>query len=310
MRIASGCVFLLHMKFLFVPIGLAVSLLFCRPEISHAETTENTNDIRAVAREILNETKPATERDALIAANASHSAELIVRLASQVKAGTPDEYRGIPSIWKVAIAAGKRNDDSEIKEILGVSLPKLDEPLHDWQAVVIGGGIINGLSLEGIWPGERIKNILHDAAELETRWLRSIKLASLMADDEKVRHGTRYDALRMLGVAPWKTYGAQLSKYLGKGVNGELQQGAVSGLSDVESDEASKALIENFKNLLERNRQFALDALLRTDSRIDKLLSAIADGKIKFSALGAERLKKLKALPDQKIRGRVETLEK
>ena len=289
---------------------LAVPLLFCRPDISRAETTENTNDLRAVAREILNETKSAAERDALIGANASHSAELIVQLAGQVKVGMPDEYRGIPSIWKVAIAAGKRNDDSEIKEILGVSVPKPNEPLHDWQAVVVGGGIINGLSLEGIWPGERIKNILHNDTELEARWLRSIKLASLMADDEKVRHGTRYDALRMLGVAPWKDYGAQLTKYLGKGVNGELQQGAVSGLADVDSQEAADALIANFENLTERNRQFVLAALLRNDVRVSKLLDAVSAGKITFSVLGSERLQKLRQSPDEKIRRRIEILEK
>ena len=166
------------------------------------------------------------------------------------------------------------------------------------------------MSLKEIWPRERIEKILHGDAYLETRWNNSIKLASIMADDEKVRHGTRYDALRLLGVAPWKDYGAQLTKYLGKGVNGELQQGAVSALSDVESDEVAKTLIDNFENLSERNRQFALDALLRNDSRISKLLNAIADGKIKFSALGAQRLKKLKAVPDEKLRCRIETLEK
>jgi hypothetical protein len=242
--------------------------------------------------------------------NAAKSAEQILELVKKVEVGTADEYREIPAIWRVAIAAGKRNDAIELKEILSIGLPKPDEPLRDWQAVVIGGGIINGLSLEGIWPRERIEKILRGDSELETRWLRSIKLASLMADDEKVRHGTRYDALRMLGVASWKDYGAQFNKYLGKGVNGELQQGAVSGLSDVDSNEAAKALIENFENFTEGNQRFALDALLRNDSRIDQLLNAVAGGKIKFAALGAERVKKLKSSSDHKIRERVEKLEK
>src|SRR6185436_1681572 len=137
------------------------------------------------------------------------------------------------------------------------------EPLRDWQAVVIGGGIINGLSLEGIWPRERLAPITQKNADLKGRWNRSIQLAAVMADDEQIRHGTRYDALRMLCIAPWRTYGARLTKYLSKGVNGELQQGAVSGLSDVEAIEAADALIANFENLTEKNRQFALDALLR-----------------------------------------------
>lgn len=298
------------MKLLLVRnLGVALLLLFCCGKFFDAHAQDNTKGLAAIAQQILDANKPAPEGDALIAANANQSAKLIVELARQIKVGTPDEYRGIPSIWKVAIAAGKRNGSSELKEILSVSLPKRDEPLRDWQAVVIGGGIINGLSLEGIWPRKRIEKILHDDAELETRWLRSIKLASLMADDEKVRHGTRYDALRMLGVTSWKSHGAQLTKYLGKNVNGELQQGAVSGLSDVESNEVAKTLIENFENLSEGNRQFALDALLRNDSRISKLLNTIADGKIKFSSLGTERVKKLKELPNKKFRERVEQLE-
>lgn len=271
---------------------------------------ETTNELRTVARQILDTSKPAAQRDALLNAHSDKSAELIVELVNQIQVGTDDEYRGIPSIWRVAIAAGKRNNESELKEILLVSLPKLDEPLRDWQSVVIGGGIINGLSLEGIWPRERIEKIVRADAQLETRWVRSIKLASQMTDDEKVRHGTRYDALRMLGVAPWKDYGAQLTKYLGKGVNGELQQGAVSGLSDVDSNEVAKTLIDNFENFTEGNRQFALDALLRTEARSNRLLNAIADGKIKFAVLGPERLKKLKNSSSEKIRQRIAQLEK
>lgn len=287
----------------FTIFAAAISL-FVVNGVAHAE------NLAEVAKQVLDGGKPAAERNALIASHATQSAPLIVELVKQIEVGTADEYRGIPSIWKVAIAAGKRNREAELKEILSVSVPQLNEPLRDWQAVVIGGGIINGLSLEGIWPRERIEKILQNDAELEHRWNRSIKLASQMADDETVRAGTRYDALRMLGVASWNDYGAQLTKYLGKGVNGELQQGAVSGLSDVDSNEIAKTLIENFDNLNERNRAFALDALLRNESRIRRLLNAVADGKIKFSALGPERLKKLKEHPDQKIRERVEALQK
>ena len=61
-----------------------------------------------------------------------------------------------------------------------------------------------------------------------------------MADDDKVPSGTRYDALRVLGVEPWEKRGAQLVRYLGN-KNAELQMGAVSGLGDVHSPEAAKA---------------------------------------------------------------------
>src|SRR5687768_5165326 len=103
--------------------------------ILHAQAQEPSPGLAAVAQQILDANKPAPEGDALIAANAKQSAQLIVELAKQIKVGTPDEYRAIPAIWKAAIAAGKRNNDSELKEILDASLPQRDEPLRDWQAV-------------------------------------------------------------------------------------------------------------------------------------------------------------------------------
>lgn len=290
-------------------LRIVLNTLLAFSLFSESLQADDTNKLSVIASQILDPTKPPPEREALLVAHSDKSAKLIVELVNQIKIGTADEYRRIPSIWKVAINAGKRNKDSELKKILSVSLPQLAEPLRDWQAVVIGGGIINGLSLEGIWPRERIEKVLKGDADLERRWNRSIQLASIMADDEKVRHGTRYNALRMLGVAPWKSYGAQLTKYLGKDVNGELQQGAVSGLADVESNEAAIELIENFQNLTERNQQFALDGLLRNDFRRNRLLDAFAEEKIKFSSLGPARLKKLKESSPE-TRERVEQLEK
>ena len=55
-----------------------------------------------------------------------------------------------------------------------------------------------------------------------------------MADDEKVPTGTRYDALRIVALDSWKDAEPRLTKYLAKSANAELQQGAVSGLMDVE----------------------------------------------------------------------------
>ena len=40
--------------------------------------------------------------------------------------------------------------------LLDASLPKRGEPLRDWQAVVVGGGAVNGISLEGGWPARRV----------------------------------------------------------------------------------------------------------------------------------------------------------
>ncbi|MEA2736194.1 MAG: hypothetical protein QOE14_2645, partial [Humisphaera sp.] len=161
-----------------------------------------------------------------------------------------------------AIAAGKRNDAAMLKKMLDVSLPKSDEPLRDWQAVVLGGGIINGISQQGAWPGDRLTEIIGDDADLKSRWQRALDLASTMADNEKTPPGTRYDALRMLGVEPWEKRGDQLTRYL-KNENAELQMGAVSALADVKSPEASSALKAALPTLTEKNRNLAEEGLKR-----------------------------------------------
>lgn len=143
--------------------------------------------------------------------------------------GNEEEYRRIPWIWRVAIACGKRNDGGEIRDLLDESLPSHNEPLRDWQAVVVGGGIINGLTQVGVWPRERIEEILRGAPTIGKRWPRTLGLSVAMADNAKVRSGTRYDALRMVAMLPWQDCHERLEKYLRDGPR-ELQMGAVSGL--------------------------------------------------------------------------------
>ena len=131
-----------------------------------------------------------------------------------------------------------------------------------------------------------------------------------MTDDEKVPTPTRYDALRMLGVEPWEKRGSQLTKYLAKGVHPELQQGAVSGIADVNEPKAAAALIEAMAGLTESNRNLALDALLRDEPRVGMLLDAIAGGKLKPESLGEARTKKLLEHPNARLRERAASVLK
>ena len=59
-------------------------------------------------------------------------------------------------------------------------------------------------------------------------------LAVAMAADESVKTGTRYDALRILGVESWKKRGATLTKYLGAGIHAEVQSGAIGAVNDMQ----------------------------------------------------------------------------
>ena len=208
----------------------------------------------------------------------------------------------------MAVAGGRRNQTTEMESLLAASLPKAGEPLRDWQAVVIGGGVVHGISLSGAWPGDRLKEILRGENDLSARWKPVPDLAVAMAADERVKPGTRYDALRILGVESWKKRGATLTRYLEAGIHPEVQSGAIGGLNDIRAREVGPALISSLKNLPERNRSAALNALLRDDSRMTALLDAVAAGRLTASDLGEARVQKLETAANRKLRARAEQL--
>jgi putative heme-binding domain-containing protein len=227
--------------------------------------------------------------------NRPDAAEAIAKLLDGLAVGTPAEYERIPAIWQEAIAAGRRNNAGELVRIVDLALPKEGEPLHDWQAVVIGGGVVNGVSSQGPWPGARIAELLDGFPQLKSRWERTIDLAADMADDEGVASGTRYDALRILGADAWDRRGAQLSKYLARDAHAELQMGAVSGAADMDSPRAAEALVAALPHLQEANRRLAVQGLLRTPERRHALVAAVESGPLYKDLLTAEELAALAA---------------
>ncbi|MCH9792568.1 MAG: neutral/alkaline non-lysosomal ceramidase N-terminal domain-containing protein, partial [Planctomycetes bacterium] len=124
----------------------------------------------------------------------------IKSLVARVKVGTKDEYREIPEIWRTAVALGKRNQAEEIKKLLDASLPEEQGTLQRWQAVVIGGGIVNGITIAGDWPRARIEGIVKGDKKLTARWKHALLQSVKMADDPQIKAGTRYDALRMIAM--------------------------------------------------------------------------------------------------------------
>jgi putative heme-binding domain-containing protein len=257
-------------------------------------------DPASIGRFLLDSSQSRDAREAAIRSNPQFAAKLIGEMTRDIEPG--NEYERIPWIWRVAIACGKRNETPQLAQILAVSLPSEGEPLRDWQAVVIGGGVINGISQRGVWPKERVEEILKDHPDLLPRWQRALDLAAAMADDAHVNNGTRYDALRMLGVEPWSKRGEQLHRYLAASTDAELQMGAVSALGDVKAAEAARALCAALDGLSAGNREIALVALLRDDER----LAALAEAKM--SATTHDQLVKLAQHPDASVRDRAQKL--
>lgn len=286
-------------------------LAACLASVFPTEPVAEAASKRAAA--ILDESKPSREREALVKERSVPAGDLIAAMTRDLTPGTKAEYARIPWIWRVAIDAARRNDPAEIRRILDVSFPDPDRKLDEWRAVVIGGGLINGITQAGDWPGPRIETALKDDASLSARYRRALDLASAMADDPKIPTGTRYDALRMLGATSWDRRGAQLVSYLKKETHPELQMGAVSGLGDIRDHpgDVAKALIDVLGSLDATNRALALQALIRDEARALRLLDAVADGRLKPDALGAKTTGALKAQASESVRRRaVELLGK
>jgi putative membrane-bound dehydrogenase-like protein len=233
-----------------------------------------------IAPFLLDDSQSMERRQAAIDRRPGMGPGIVALLVAEIDSNAEEEYRRIPWIWRVAIAVGKRNDGGELRDLLDVSLPQSGEPLRDWQAVVIGGGVINGISQLGVWPDERLADVIAGVPNGAARWQRVMELAATMADDESVRSGTRYDALRMIALAGWDQRGEHLRRYLANGVNDELQMGAVSGLVDIQADEVADVLIERLPQMSARNQKLAIEGLLRTEQRCLAMLEAMAANRL------------------------------
>jgi putative membrane-bound dehydrogenase-like protein len=232
-------------------------------------------------------------------ASGADAATAIAELLDGLAVGKPEEYERIPSIWQHAIAAGKRNSASELRRIMDLALPHAGQPLEDWQAVVIGGGVVNGLSQVGEWPDQRLAEIMKGVPSLLGKWNRTLKLADKMAGDEETPTGTRYDALRILGAGTWSDCGPRLAAFLSEGAHAELQMGAVSGLNDFNSEEVAPLLVKSLSYLKGRNKQLAVDALLRTPGRAQALLSARSNAAVSPELLTEKQWKSAESVAAQ-----------
>jgi hypothetical protein len=228
------------------------------------------------------------------AGKAGDAANAISKLVDGLAVGTPAEYERIPEIWRIAVEAGKRNDADELRRLLEISVPQPNEPVQHWQVVVCGGGIVNGLSTAGVWPRARIAELIRQNPPLERRCDRMIELSAAMSEDDAVRSGTRYDALRILGADEFAGSGERLKKYLEHN-DAELQMGAISGLSDMNSPRAAEAILGSFAHYQDENRKIAIHAMLRTNERRALLRKAIDNGEVPAAALTPEQLDKLKS---------------
>jgi hypothetical protein len=207
-----------------------------------------------VAQEILAQTGES-QREGLIEKHKSMARDLILEWTKDLGTNPADpisaslEYQRIASIWRVAILAVRdpASRNAALVDLVDLSLPESTGPMRDWQAVVLGGAIINGLSLEGLWPKVELEKLLAQRPEWKARWDRALELAKSDAFNPKIPVGTRYDAIRILAMLPAEQAVGKIRPFLDlqgpvlagldAAAKDELQMGAISALSDIDAPE-------------------------------------------------------------------------
>jgi gluconolactonase len=251
---------------------------------------------QVAAQEILAQTGES-QREGLIEKHKSMARDLILAWTKDLGTNPADpnsgslEYQRIPSIWRVAILAIRdpATRKAALVDLVDLSLPEPTGPMRDWQAVVLGGAIINGLSLEGLWPKVELEKLLAEHPDWKPRWDRALELAKSDAYNPKVPIGTRYDAIRILAMLPAEQAVGKVSPFLdleGPVLGGldpaskdELQMGAISALSDIDGPEMFEPMLSKYSNFSYGNQKLAYQAMQRTDQR--RLAWQILDSDLK-----------------------------
>ena len=257
--------------------------------------------VSSIARLILDDNANADERVAAIGTHRTIAVELVRKMVEGLENGTPEESRRIPWLWRVSRMAGESGNSKQIRGMIEMALPHEHESLGDWQTVVLGGGVVAGISAAGYWPRDVIERLIPNDEALRPRWTRSLELAAEKVENELVSHGTRYDALRLVAMAGWESAGQLLLKYLPAVVGDELQMGAINGLSDIDDLNASGALIANLENMGEYNRQQAMAGLLKGPSQTKLLLMHVKQNPTKLNYLQWSQWDSLSVSVDSEI---------
>ncbi len=246
-----------------------------------------------IASRILDEDIDAEVRRELVEDHPELAANMLNVLVQDLEPGSDEEALRIPWIWRVTVAAGSRNDSGEIKEILKISLPEENEPLLNWQCVVLGRGVVNGISRQEVWPRPRIDEILEAEPSLQSRWQHAVNESYDYAANPDLPYPWRYDALRMIAMDEPERSIPELAGYLEPGLNNHLHMGAISGLSDIRSPDVPELILDNISGYSENNFNIALEVMMRTEDRRDALRSAVEDGTIEIEDLNTEQIEAL-----------------
>ena len=154
---------------------------------------------------------------------------------------------------------------------------------------------LGGLSDSMIWPRPAIERWMRSDAQRRARWQRVLTFSMEKAADEKTSTGTRYDALRLVGMLPEEQAIEALRPYWDEGLHEELRMGAISAASDIDSPRSIPLLFAAVKKESGQLRSLAIDGLLRTRAGRLALVEGLQTGGLPAEALTAGQHERLAA---------------
>lgn len=267
--------------FLAIAFQIAPFDLRCMIHAQESNSAITSDEEQRIAKQLLLE-KQESVVEKLVAQHHPNAPQLIRVWIQQLKqledpqAAKTREYELIPMIWRLSIAAIRNSETREkvLADLMDMSLATPSQDPNntsanwdDWQAVILGGAIINGIGLEGQWPKQILEEVVARKPEWSARWQSTLKSAQRMAINESTPIGTRYDAIRVLAMLPAEQAIERIKPFLGKSANEELQMGAVSALSDIEHEMVSSVLLNALADLSPANQQLAKEAMQRSSDR-------------------------------------------
>jgi putative membrane-bound dehydrogenase-like protein len=249
--------------------------------------------VAEAAEQLLAEGLDPSQRQRIIDRFWPKADQIVQRWSKQQPWSAEDQVRWIPTIWMLTNRACKSGDQELARRVLDAAIPTVDGAIEDWRVVVLGGAVVGGLSDSITWPRPIIEGWMKSDPQMLARWQRVLRFSIEKAADERTSTGTRYDALRLVGMLPDEQAIAALQPYWDRGVHEELRMGAISAASDIDSPQAIPLLLASAKNESGHLRSLAIDGLLRTRSGRNALVEGLQMGSLLADALTADQKERL-----------------
>lgn len=171
------------------------------------------------------------------------------------------------------------------------------------QKQLVLGALGEGLARRGA----SLVTLLNDSkldADVKQRFNKTIADAIQTAEDEDKSIAERVAAIRLLGFIDYGVAGEVLTEVLNPRSSPKIQLAAVDALSRMQNKNVSTSLLRNWSGFSPAVRTEVIDALLGSSGRIDSLLNAIKEKRVKLNEVARDKKDLLTNHPDKNIRNR------